>query len=147
MIATFSLDHFLPYLLNQAAERTGKRFESLYRDGHGLSRTQWRIVAHLARDGSMTAAAVSRRSNTEKTKVSRAVAALETDGLLVRSQATDDRRTESLSLTPAGQALFEIIAAQAQAFDAALRERLGPERATQLEQALRILAEPASDAD
>jgi len=139
--APFDLDRFLPYLLNQAAERTGRRFEPAYREGHGLSRAQWRILAHLGSHGEMTAAAVSRRSHTEKTKISRAVAALEGGGLLRRIAPASDRRTEMLQLTPAGIALFETLSAQAVAFDRRLRAELGDEVARRLEAMLRTLME------
>lgn len=140
-VMTFDLDRFLPYLLNQAAERTGKKFEPAYREGHGLTRTQWRILAHLGSYGDMTAAAVSRRSHTEKTKVSRAVAALEADGLLCRAEAASDRRTETLRLTDAGRALFDTLSRDALAFDRHLRETIGPDTADALEILLRTLAE------
>lgn len=135
----FDLDRFLPYLLNQAGERTGKKFEPAYRETHGFSRTQWRILAHLGSYGELTAATVSRRSNTEKTKVSRAVAALEDGGWLERI-AADDRRAELLRLTGSGRALFDGLAEQAVAFDRALRESLGTEQAQALETMLRQLA-------
>ena len=137
----FDLDQFLPYLLNQAAERTSKRFEVAYRESYGISRTQWRILANLGSYGDMTAADVSRRSHTEKSKLSRAVSALEAEGLLRREQSASDRRTERLQLTESGRAVFENLSARAADFDHALRWMLGPERAKLLEDMLRILAE------
>jgi DNA-binding MarR family transcriptional regulator len=136
----FDLERFLPYLLNQAAEFTSKRFEAAYRESYGITRTQWRILAHLGSYGEMTAAAVSRRSHTEKTKLSRAVGTLEAEGLLQREQSPSDRRTERLRLTPAGRAIFDDLTGRAVDFDRELRETLGPERAQQLEDMLRILA-------
>ncbi len=136
----FDLERFLPYLLNQAAERTGKRFEVAYRESYGISRTEWRILAHLGSYGEMTAAAVSRRSHTEKSKLSRAVSTLESEGLLQREQSPSDRRTERLQLTDKGRAVFDDLSARALDFDQELREALGKDRAELLEDLVRILA-------
>ncbi|MCP3733132.1 MarR family transcriptional regulator [Sphingomonas sp. MG17] len=135
---SFDLDHFLPYLLNQAAELTAKRFEQVYRTKNGLTRTKWRIISHLGSTGAMTAA---RLSHTEKTKISRAVGALQTEGLVLRVPSTTDRRTETLQLTSAGEALFASLSQEAAAFDRQLRALIGAEAATRLEEALKRLVE------
>ena len=128
----FDLEDFLPYLLNQAAEVTSLAFQTAYRDRHGLSRTQWRIVANLGKFGAMSARDICQISHIEKTKVSRAVAALEASGLLARMPDPSDRRAEILSLTARGQAIFADLGGLAQAFNASLVKGLGAERAAQL---------------
>lgn len=133
----FDLQDFLPYLLNQAAEATSRGFQATYRTRYGLTRTQWRVMANLGRFGAMTARDICRLSHIEKTKVSRAVAGLEAEGLLTRSTSPDDRRAENLSLTPKGRAVFTEIGQHAQDFDAALRARLGPEIAARIDTILR----------
>ena len=138
-MADFDLDTFLPYLLNQAAEASAAAFQASYKASHGLTRTQWRVLAHLGRFGALTARDICARSHEEKTKVSRAVAALEAEGWLVRSPSEADRRAELLSLTEAGQAVFADLGQRALAHDAALRARLGPE-ARALEALLRRIA-------
>ena len=138
----FDLEDFLPYLLNQAAEATGKSFQKIYRAEYGFTRTQWRVLANLGRFGAMTAAEICRSSHTEKTKVSRAVAALEARGLLSRSPAATDRRAEDLALTPRGQEVFETLGRRAIAHDRALRDRLGPAAARDLDRGLRALIAP-----
>lgn len=135
----FDLTDFLPYLLNQAAEATSLSFQAVYRAEHGLSRTQWRVLAHLGRFGAMTARDICRRSHIEKTKVSRAVAALEVRAMLIRDPDPADRRAEMLSLTDAGQALYSRLGRRAIMFDRDLRNSLGNAEAAKLEQALRNL--------
>ncbi len=135
----FDLEGFLPYLLNQAAEAASRSFAAVYRAEAGLTRTQWRVLAHLGRFGALTARDICRRSHVEKTKVSRAVAALEAAGLLRRDPAPEDRRAELLSLTGAGRALFRRLGQRALEHDAALRAALGAEAAV-LERLLRRLA-------
>ena len=141
----FDLQDFLPYLLNQAAEATSRGFQATYRARYGLTRTQWRVMANLGRFGAMTARDICRLSHIEKTKVSRAVAGLEADALLTRSTSPDDRRAENLSLTPKGRALFAEIGQHAQAFDADLRTRLGPDISARVDAILREIIALQSD--
>lgn len=138
--ADFDLENFLPYLLNQAAEATSRSFHASYKSAYGMTRTQWRVLAHLGKFGSMTARDICARSHVEKTKVSRAVAALEAEGLLARTPSEADRRAEMLSLTEAGQAVFAELGQRALAYDADLRARLGPAEARALEALLRRIA-------
>jgi DNA-binding MarR family transcriptional regulator len=144
-LPVFELDRFLPYLLNQAAEATSRAFQSAYRDRYGMTRTQWRVMANLGRFGAMTARDICAASHIEKTKVSRAVAALEDAGHLSRAVSAADRRAEILSLTASGQAVFADLGRLAAGFDRALRARLGPAQAEALESGLRRLAETGGD--
>jgi len=141
----FDLQDFLPYLLNQAAEATSRGFQATYRTRHGLTRTQWRVLANLGRFGAMTARDICRISHIEKTKVSRAVAALEGEGLLTRATSPDDRRVENLTLTDSGREVFGEIGQHALEFDAALRQRLGPDLATRIDAILREIIALQSD--
>lgn len=142
----FDLDRFLPYLLNQAAETASRRFQKLYREDYGLTRTEWRVIANLGKFGAMTARDICEVSQEEKTKVSRAVAALETEGRLMRAPSPTDGRAEILSLTGAGQALFAELGRRAQEFDQELRATLGRD-APALETALRALIGPQPSRD
>lgn len=135
----FDLEQFLPYLLNQAAEATSHRFEKEYRDRYGFTRTQWRVLANLGKFGAMTARDICAISHIEKTKVSRAVAALETTGMLHRSPSERDRRAEVLSLTEKGLGVFAELGSLAVSFDRQLRDMLGSDQAGQLQALLRRL--------
>jgi DNA-binding MarR family transcriptional regulator len=137
MADPFDLQDFLPYLLNQAAEATSRGFQATYRDQFGLTRTQWRVMANLGRFGAMTARDICRISHIDKTKVSRAVAGMEAEGLLSRVTNDLDRRAENLSLTPKGRSVFSEIGHRALAFDADLRARLGPELSARIDSLLR----------
>lgn len=139
----FDLQEFLPYLLNQAAEATSRGFQAAYRDRYGFTRTQWRVLANLGKFGAMTARDICAISHIEKTKVSRAVAALEQAGMLARAPSPSDRRAELLSLTDRGRAVFADLGRLALAFDRQLRTMLGEGDARQLVALLRRLAEAA----
>ncbi len=135
----FDLGRFLPYLLNQAAEATSRSFQEAYRGDFGMSRTQWRVMANLGKFGAMTAAEICRISHIEKTKVSRAVAALEAAGHLRREADPADRRAAHLSLPEAGRRVYGQLGLRARDYDAALRAALGVAEAEALERALRRL--------
>lgn len=135
----FDLQGFLPYLLNQAAEATSRGFHDIYRESYGFTRTQWRVMANLGKFGAMTARDICTISHIEKTKVSRAVAALETLGMLTRAPSDTDKRAEILSLTEKGRAAFSDLGHRAQAYDRALREELGEEASALLDKVLNSL--------
>lgn len=135
----FDLETFLPYLLNQAAETTSHGFQAIYRERHGFTRAQWRVLANLGKFGSMTARDICAISQIEKTKVSRAVAALEQVGMLERAPSEADRRAEVLSLTGYGREVFAQLGGLAVGYDRRLREILGEMQADQLTALLRQL--------
>ena len=90
-----------------------------------MTRTQWRVMANLGKFGSMTARDICVISDIEKTKVSRAVAALESSGMLTRTPSKDDKRAEFLSLTEAGNAAFRDLGRRALDYDRQLKAELG----------------------
>lgn len=98
----FDLQDFLPYLLNLAAEESSRAFQQVYKDRYGMLRTEWRVLFHLGRYGEMTAKDIGTRARIHKTKISRAVRKLEQRRYLKRVTDDRDRRSEFLSLTPAG---------------------------------------------
>lgn len=133
----FDLEHFLPYLLNQAAEASSRSFQAIYTNAYGMTRTRWRVLANLGKFGAATARDICRISHIEKTKVSRAVAAMEAEGLLTRQPSQVDRRVEILSLTPKGSTVFHDLGKRAVLYDQHLRAQLAPEIAGQLDSLLR----------
>ncbi len=138
--STFSLSLFLPYLLNQAAETASREFEQLYRARYGMLRTEWRVLFHLGLYGDMTAKQICDLAALHKTKVSRAVAALEEKRFLTRETIPSDRRNERLSLTRNGRLVFAELEESAKAYDAKLTQDFNEDEARRLRQALMRLA-------
>ncbi|SEA97955.1 MarR family winged helix-turn-helix transcriptional regulator [Rubrimonas cliftonensis] len=141
----FDLSAFLPYMLNLAAEAASAGFQAAYRDRYGMLRTEWRVMFHLARFGEMTATDIGRRARIHKTKISRAVRALEEKRFLIRSPSAKDRRVETLSLSRAGVEAFHAVAAIASAYDAALWAQFAPEDEAALRRCLAALATPGDE--
>ena len=142
----FRLEHFLPYLLNQAAETSSLAFQQVYRERYGILRTEWRVLFHLGLYGRMTASEIGQRARMHKTKISRAVQRLSERRLVTRARDDQDRRVEHLTLTAQGQAAYADLRAVAQRYDATLLSQLSPEEGAVLRKALQKLAavRPAS---
>jgi DNA-binding MarR family transcriptional regulator len=104
-----------------------------------MTRTQWRVLANLGKFGSMTAKDICRISHIEKTKVSRAISALEEAHLLRRRIRPDDRRAEELQLTAKGVGVFKQLGKRALEYDGELTSQLGQAESAILVKALRAL--------
>lgn len=124
--ADFDIKDFMPYLLNQAADASSMEFQGYYKARYGMLRTEWRVLFHLGRYGQLTARQICDRAHMHKTKISRAVAALEAKRYLARAPSRDDRRREDLSLTPLGTRVFDDLVGAAERFDAALMAGFSP---------------------
>lgn len=121
----FDLEAFLPFALNQTAEALSRAFQPAYREAFGLTRTQWRVLAIAGRYDQITSRDICAIAHEEKSRVSRAVAALEAEGLLEKSVNEDDKRTENLRLTAKGEDVRKTVGQAAMDFDAALSDALG----------------------
>jgi DNA-binding MarR family transcriptional regulator len=140
MADDFELEEFLPYALNRAAEAASRGFQSVYKARYGMLRTEWRVLAHLGRYGEMTARDICLRADLHKTKVSRAVKALEGRRFLTRRTAEADRRQEVLGLTAAGEAAYRHLVEEARRYEAMLAARMSPDDLSGLRRGLRALS-------
>ncbi len=135
----FDLTDFTPYLLNIAAEVESLEFSAVYKARYGMTRPEWRVLFHLGRYGAMTATEIGQRSRIHKTKISRAVSALEAKRFLHRAPLHSDRRSEVLRLRPPGQSAYRDLTGHAEGFEQALEKRLGPRDAKALRRVLKKL--------
>jgi DNA-binding MarR family transcriptional regulator len=120
----FDLQLFLPYLLNQAAEAASQGFNQIYKDRYGMLRTEWRVLFHLGSYGSMTAKDIGTRARIHKTKISRAVVALEKRRFLKRMRLESDRRAEALELTDLGRKTYKELRDSARSYDRSLSDQM-----------------------
>lgn len=142
----FDLRDFLPYLLNQAAEESSLEFSRIYRERYAILRTEWRVLFHLGRYGEMTASQIVALSKIHKTKISRAVSALEAKHFLKRVELPADRRHEVLTLLPRGQDAYRDLFAHAERYNAQLMKAFSAEEWAALKSALQKLAKlPAAN--
>ena len=137
----FDLKDFTPYMLAMAAETASEDFQRFYRSRYGMLRTEWRVLFHLGRYGGMTAKSICDRARLHKTKVSRAVAALEAKRFLTRQTNDADRRHEDLALTRQGRAAYDALSLEARRFDEDMMRDFTPEERAVLRRCLHRIAD------
>jgi DNA-binding MarR family transcriptional regulator len=121
------LDRFLPYQLNRASMAVSQDFRAVYGPHHDLTIPEWRVLATLGQFEELGAKAIGAHSSMHKTKVSRAVKALEERRWLRRRESKDDRREEILALTSLGRQVYADIVPRARAFENRILAALGPD--------------------
>mgnify|MGYP000675236721 CR=1 FL=1 len=137
---TFDLDRFLAYRLDRISEAVSRHFQPVYRDQHGMTRPEWKVLAHFGEDGkTLTAREIVRRTGLHKTKVSRAVSALERRRWLERKRDEADRRIEHLALTARGRSEYEKLVGLLKAREDELLETLNNEELETVNAALKTL--------
>ncbi len=114
---SLELENFIPYRLNRLADAVSREFARIYKDRFGLTRPEWRLLATLGQYGTMTATDIGAHSSMHKTKVSRAVTALERRKWLIRETSETDRRIENLRLTKSGSAAYRELVPLARQFE------------------------------
>ncbi|MFX7763927.1 MarR family transcriptional regulator, partial [Acinetobacter baumannii] len=91
-----SLERFLPYRLSRITSAVSLEFRTVYGAHHDLTVPEWRVLATLGQFEAMGAKAIGVHSSMHKTKVSRAVRALDERRWLKRHESDTDRREEIL---------------------------------------------------
>lgn len=135
----FDLEAFIPFELHQASEAQSQSFAKIYREKYEMTRTEWRVFAHLGQAKTMTATEIGQASKLHKTKISRAVFSLEKRGWLQRNTNEDDRRINSLMLSKHGRSVYEQLSQEASSFNEKLKQALGAKEFDSLLTLLRCL--------
>lgn len=118
------LENFLPYLVNNLADRISTGLSRIYAGEYGLSIPEWRVLANLAEHRVLNASQIVTTTAMEKSRVSRAVKSLASRDLISQSRRADDNRARDLALTPAGAALYRKLVPQALEWERELLECL-----------------------
>jgi DNA-binding MarR family transcriptional regulator len=139
--APLKLEEFLPYRLNVVASVVSQALSRVYAERYGIGVPEWRVLVTLGQFGMMTGKAVGAHSHMHKTKVSRAVALLETRKMITRRVNRADLREAFLSLTPAGRAIYEDLAPIALDFAKRLSDAIDPADRPAFERAVDRLTE------
>lgn len=126
-MSDFDIDSFIPYRLAVLAGKVSREFSRNYHERFGLSRAEWRVLAHLAAEGPASVREIHAHVDLDKSRVSRAATRLEGEGLISKEEHPSDGRLVTLALTDAGRAVMAELAGIANEFQADLLSRLGPE--------------------
>jgi DNA-binding MarR family transcriptional regulator len=114
------LENFLPYRLSVLSNRLSAAIAEAYSSRFGLSIPEWRVMAVLALNPGLSAAAVAERTAMDKVAVSRAVGRLLSTGRARRETAPGDRRRSVLELTAEGQRVYRRITPALRRYEAEL---------------------------
>jgi DNA-binding MarR family transcriptional regulator len=140
--APLELEHFLPYRLSILSNRVSQAIARAYQDRFGLSMTEWRVMAVLARyDGDgLSAREVAGYTEMDKVAVSRALTQLVAAKRVARRTHDGDKRRSVLRLTAAGWKVHDSVAPLARAHEQAMLAQLSTEERRTLTKILDKLA-------
>jgi DNA-binding MarR family transcriptional regulator len=137
------LEDFLPYRLNVLAAAVSEGLARVYSERFGLDIPGWRALATLGQFGAVTATQIGAHSRMHKTKVSRAMAALEARGLIRRAANPGDKRAAIVELTAEGARVYAEIVPLALGWQRDVLAGLQPEDARRLDSLFDALGESA----
>lgn len=132
---------FMPLMreLVRAYQAFARRDAELHRaSGSGLTVSQADVIFTLGNTAGMTCGEIGERTLITKGTLTGVIDRLEAKGLVRRDRGAEDARCMHVSLTPAGEALFEQVFPEHVAAIKRYFDRLGPERR---QQAITLLAE------
>ena len=113
---SFNIENFLPYLLNRAAEEASDTFQTIYKTRYGMLLHEWRVLFHLGYYDRLTASQICQIGGLHKTKVSRALRALENKKFITRTTQDADRRFATVELTSRGKLVYDELCQEAANF-------------------------------
>jgi DNA-binding MarR family transcriptional regulator len=97
---------FVPYRLNRLAVGVSNHLSDIYRERFGLDIPEWRVMATVGSQHGCTAQHIAESTRMHKTRVSRAIAHLESRDLIERASSAADRREREVRLTKAGRRMY-----------------------------------------
>jgi DNA-binding MarR family transcriptional regulator len=104
-----ALEDSLSVRISVVAKLLDRRLARLVVDRFGLAVAEYRVLSQVALYPRSTVRLISERTFVDKAQVSRAVAALETSGLLMRALPAADRRSPVFTATKTGRTLIRKI--------------------------------------
>lgn len=125
MSEKINLEDFLPYRLARIATLVSRDLQETYSKHYHLTVPEWRVLVTLGDFETMTAKEIGHHSSMHKTKVSRAVRALEERRWLLRKENDADRREEQLSLSTKGKDIYYALVPLALTFQHKILKGLG----------------------
>lgn len=103
------LSQYLPYQLVNLAKRVSDACNREYGEPYGISIAEWRILARLGQQQELHSRGLGGITFMDKSRVSRALAQLQSKGYLARRTDPEDNRASFLTLTRKGKTLYQKI--------------------------------------
>ena len=112
-IDSVQLNQFVPYRMVQLASNISLALSKIYKQTFDITIPEWRVLAQLAEQQKLYCKDIGEITSMDKSKVSRAVKALESKDYLIKQTDKKDNRAVYLSLSVKGQSLYQKIAPKA----------------------------------
>ena len=112
-IDSVQLNQFVPYRMVQLASNISLALSKIYKQTFDITIPEWRVLAQLAEQQKLYSKDIGEITSMDKSKVSRAVKALESKDYLIKQTDKKDNRAVYLSLSVKGQSLYQKIAPKA----------------------------------
>jgi DNA-binding MarR family transcriptional regulator len=109
----------------------------------GIPRREWRLLAVLGEAGALQPSELATRAELDRARTSRALAGLQTKGLVVRQVVASDRRLALVTLTDQGRELHLRLLPRVAAINGAILTRLSDSDVAQLDHLLDALQQQA----
>lgn len=126
------LSNFFPYQLTQLQAKVSDNIADIYTGRFELSRQEWRVLASLGNGELLSAKQIGEQTNLEKMPASRAIAKMQTQGLLIKNTDKADKRSSLLKLTAQGLATYQQLIPMVLAREQELLSVLNAEEKNQL---------------
>ncbi|MET3516060.1 DNA-binding MarR family transcriptional regulator [Pseudacidovorax sp. 1753] len=120
-----SLDPLLLYRMSRVIAVAGSMVLRLCEGRFGITRREWRLIATLAGKGPMGSSELAQQTQLDRVRTSRALGSLVDKGLVLREQASGDRRHVAVALSERGQAIYDALYPQVTELNRQLLQALG----------------------
>jgi len=121
----------LPLLLLKARENSISLLRPIFTD-YGLTEQQWRVIKVVEQFGEINAQELAHETCILSPSLSRIIARLDTDGILIRRIDASDQRAISLRLSAKGKRLHKKIAPKLKAQYQTLAQSVGKDTISDL---------------
>jgi len=111
------LQNFLPYQLSVLSNKISQGIASYYHQQHGITISEWRVLALLSETSDITAKELAELSQMDKVKISRTMKVLEGKGLISEKTCLADARARRYRLTRDGEKLINQVKPKAIEFE------------------------------
>jgi DNA-binding MarR family transcriptional regulator len=118
------LDDLLNFRLHMLQALSGAPIVRLLEGRHGITRREWRLLALLADRGPLSPSSLAEQGQLDRARTSRSIGVLVGKQLVQRVPLPSDPRRARVSLTPAGQKLYEELFPQIAAINTQLLSAL-----------------------
>lgn len=134
-----ALDDMLLYVLWQLQARAGATVVRVCESEFGITRREWRLLAHLAPHEGVLSSQLAERTGLDRARTSRALTTLAQKRLVQRTPRPGDRREVMIHLTEEGRALHAALLPRVAAANRALLDALSPDEVRVLDGLLQRL--------